>query len=222
MSANFKIIKKLKHRFKLSGENGEGFTLIEVLVTLSIFTILIFGFSAMLNDIFVNSNQQLLSMNNIDQARLAMSVFTNEIRNATTGSDGSYPLNQADDSQIIFYSNFRTNDAAVERIRYYISGDTLYKGVVLPSGNPLTYNLSSESISPVIAGISNSNDPIFYYYDGSYDGSTSPLSQPVNINQVRFVKISLMVLNQITPNDTSAFPIVAGAAIRSIKDNLGN
>jgi prepilin-type N-terminal cleavage/methylation domain-containing protein len=203
-----------------------GFTLIEMVVTISIFTVLIFGVSAILNNIFSNSKHQLLSMSNIDQARLALSTFTNEIRNATTGSDGSYPLNQAGDSQIIFFSNFKTGPngypSVVERIRYYVSGDTLYKGVVLPAGSPSTYNLSFESISSVVSGISTLSAPAFYYYDGNYDGSTSSLSQPVNINQVRFVKINLMVLNQITPADTSAFPITAGAAIRAIKDNLGN
>ena len=200
----------------------KGFTLIEIVVALAIFAVLIFGVATMLNDIFVNSNQQLASMSNIDQARSALSIFTNEIRDAATGSDGSYPLNQAGDFQIIFYSNFGTTSSTVERIRYYISGDTLYKGVVLPTGNPLSYILSSESVSPVITGISVGTAPVFYYYDGNYNGGTSALSQPVNINQVRFVKINFMVFNKITPNDTSTFPVAAGAAIRSVKDNLGN
>lgn len=196
--------------------------MIEVLVTISVFVFLIFGVSAMLSDIFVNSSQQLSSMNNIDQARSVLSTFTNEIRNAAAGSDGSYPLNQAADSQIIFYSNFKTSNSTVERIRYYVAGNTLYKGVVLPTGSPLSYNLSSESVKPVITSISNQSSPTFYYYDGNYNGTGAALTQPVNINQVRFIKISLMVLNQITPTDTSTFPITAGAAIRSVKDNLGN
>ena len=200
----------------------KGFTLIELLITISIFIVLIFAVAVMLNDIFVNSDQQLSSMDNIDQARLALSTFTNEIRNATTGSDGSYPLNQAGESQIIFYSNFRTSNATIARIRYYVSGNTLYKGIVLPTGSPLTYNLSSESVKPIAVGISNQSSPAFYYYDGDYNGNSNALSQPVNINQVRFIKINLMVLNQITPNDTSAFSISAGATIRSVKDNLGN
>jgi prepilin-type N-terminal cleavage/methylation domain-containing protein len=200
----------------------KGFSLIEVLVTLSVFIVLIFGASIMLNNIFVNSNQRLLSMNNIDQARMAMATFTNEIRNATTGSDGSYPINQANDSQIVFYSNFKSGNAAIKRIRYYVSGDILYKGVVWPTGSPLTYNLSSELVNPVVAGITNGGVPAFFYYNGDYDGNGNALSQPININQVRFIKINLMVLKQTVPKDTSAFSIVAGAAIRSVKDNLGN
>ena len=199
----------------------KGFTLIEVMVTLAIIAVLILGAATMLNDIFTNSSQELLSMSNIDGARSALSTFSNEIRNATIGSDGSFALNQAGDSQIIFYSNFRTG-GVVARIRYYVSGNVLYKGVVLPACSPLAYNLSSESVRPVAEGITNGGTPVFYYYDGNYSGITVALSQPVNINHVRFVRVNLMVSNQITAKDTSTFPITTGAAIRSLKDNLGN
>jgi len=204
-----------------------GFTLVEVLITVSIFVVLVFGVSAMLNDIFINSNQQLLSMSSIDQARSALSTFTNEVRNATVGSDGAYPINQAGDSQIIFFSNFKTGPAGgypavVERIRYYVSNNILYKGTVLPTGSPLKYDLSSELVRPIVTGLSSQSTPVFYYYDGDYDGSTSALSQPVNINHIRFIKINLSVLNQITPKDTSTFSIEVGTAVRSVKDNLGN
>lgn len=214
--------KYLKQKGLARSATAKGFTLVEVLVTLSIFVVLVFGVSGMINDIFINSNQQLLSMDNIDQARSALAKFTNEIRNATTGSDGSYALNLADDSQIIFYSSFKTSDATIARIRYYIADNTLYRGVIFPTGSPLTYNLSSELISTVATGIANGSAPVFYYYDGDYNGNGNALSQPVNINQVRFVKINLIVLNQIKPNDTSTFSVEAGAAIRSVKDNLGN
>ena len=200
----------------------KGVTLIEVLVTVSIFAVLVFGVSAMLSDIFTNQNQELLSLSNIDQARAVSSSFTNEIRNATTGSDGSYPLNQAGDNQIIFYSNFKVNNGTVNRIRYFVQDNSLYKGVVSPSGDPLTYNLLSESVALVQDDLSNGTAPLFYYYDGNYNGLTAALSQPINLNQVRFVKINLIVKNQTTANGTGAFSVDAGAAIRAVKDNLGN
>ncbi len=200
----------------------KGVTLIEVLVTVSIFAVLVFGVSAMLSDIFTNQNQELLSLSNIDQARAVSSSFTNEIRNATTGSDGSYPLNQAGDNQIIFYSNFKVNNGTVNRIRYFVQDNSLYKGVVSPSGDPLTYNLLSESVALVQDDLSNGATPLFYYYDGNYNGLTAALSQPINLNQVRFVKINLIVKNQTTANGTGAFSVDAGAAIRAVKDNLGN
>jgi prepilin-type N-terminal cleavage/methylation domain-containing protein len=200
----------------------KGFTLIEVLVTMSIFIVLIFGATAMLSDIFTNQKQQLQSLSNIDQARAATFKFTNEIRDAVTGSDGAYPLNLATSSQIIFYSSFGSGNGIINRIRYYVSGNVLYRGVVSPAGSPLAYDLSSEKTSQVQASLANENFPVFSYYDGNYDGSGNALSQPININNVRFVKINLIVQNQISPGDTSVFSTSAGAAIRSVKNNLGN
>jgi len=157
-------------------------------------------------------------MDNIDQARMVSSFFTNEIRGALYGSDGSYPLNQLQDSQIVFYSNFKTQGLVVARVRYYVSGDVLYKGVTLPSGSPAVYNLSSEKVTSVATGIANDSSPAFFYYDGD----SNLLSQPVNINQVRYVKINLLVLNNLSPSSTNVFSISAGAAIRFLKDNLRN
>jgi len=209
---------------KIFYKNSKGFTMIEVIVVMAIFVLLIFGVSAILNSIFVNSSQELMSMNNIDQARMVSSVFVNEIRNAIMGNNGAYPLNYVGDSQIIFYSNFgNSNPAVVNRIRYFISNNNLYKGVVVPTGSPLTYNLSSESVRLVQSDLRNENISLFYYYNGKYDGTEdAQLLQPVNINQVRFVKINLVVLNQTQKNSDATFNVSAGATIRSVKDNLEN
>jgi len=210
----------------------KGFTLIETIIVVTIFSVLIFLVSSALIDIFSNSNQEMVSLESIDQARLTLAVFGNEIRNALSGSDGSYVLNKTGDYELTFFSNYKIANNAVARIRYFVSnndcdevvpsGNTLCKGIVLPSGTPAVYNLSLEKITTAIAKIATPSSPVFYYYDSSYDGLTNALLQPVNINQVRYVKTSVSVLNQLVPNSTSAFIISAGATTRSIKDNLGN
>lgn len=200
---------------------SRGFTLVEAIVAMSVFAVLIFIVVSISTSFLQDPKQQLISMDNIDQARIISSVFVNELRNATTGSDGSFPIYNPGPSQIIFYSKFG-GGSAVNRIRYYVSENTLYKGVVTPTGNPLTYNLSSEVVKPLLVGLANGETPAFYYYDGDYDGSSSPLAQPVNINQVRFIKINLMAPKQTTQQDTSSFLVTAGATIRALKDNLGN
>jgi len=209
-------------KYYKDGKLLTGFTIIELVVTISIFTILVFGASVMLTNIFSNSQWYTASITNIDQINSAMSVFTNEIRDATAGSDGSYAITEASDFEIVFYSNFGGDNSVVKRIRYFISEGKLYKGVVIPSGNPLSYNLSNESTSALITGIANGSSPAFYYYNGDYDGAQSALSQPININQIRFVEISLLVPNRINASDTSTFSVSAGATIRALKDNLGN
>ena len=207
---------------KLRGKKSAGFTIIETIAVLCIFTIMLIAINTLFLSVFKNPKQQFLSSNNIDGARIVTSNFANELRDATMGNDGSFPLNQATNSQIIFYSSAGGNGTIIKRVRYYLSNNVLYKGIVVPSGSPLTYNLSSEVVKPILSGLGNGTSPVFYYYDGTYNGSGTPLSQPINVNQVKFIKINLMVPNQISAKDTSTFSISNGATIRNLKTNLGN
>lgn len=206
----------------ISKRNPRGFTLIETMTVIAISTLLLAGVSTLFVSVFKTPTQQLLSADNVDQARKVLASFTNEMRNAMPGNDGSYQLNEAGDSQIIFYSNYGTSTSKVYRIRYYISGTTLYKGVVTPAGSPLTYNLGSEVVNPVQYHLSNGVTPVFYYYGDTYNGTTDSLAQPVNLTQVKFVKINLIVLRNNSASDTNTFNVSGGTTIRSLKTNLGN
>ena len=199
-----------------------GFTLLEVLIAVPIFTILFFVAVNLFLNIFTNPKGQTAYLDNVDQGRQIASIFVNEIRNATTANDGSFPLNQLTGNQIIFYSNYGSVGSSVNRIRYYISNNNFYKGVVIPAGIPLTYNLNSETVTTLITGLANGVTPVFYYYNGDYNGSGSQISEPVNVNQVKFIKINLIVPKQITANTTNNFLINTGATIRNLKNNLGN
>ena len=83
-------------------------------------------------------------------------------------------------------------------------------------------NLASEKISIVQRDLANGANPLFYYYDGDYDGTAGPLSQPVNLTQIKFVRINLMVLKQTTQGSLANFSLNIGSAIRSLKTNLGS
>ena len=196
-----------------------GFTLLEIIISIFIFSVLIFAVASLLISIIQNPKSQLTTMDNIDQARLVSSRFVNEIRAAAYGS---YPLIEANNSEIIFYSPIGASAGNINRIRYYISDSTLYKGIIVPVNG--IYNPSTEVATPVLTGLSNGTDPLFYYYNDDYDGiaSTTPLSQPVNVTEVRFVKINLIVQYQITNQDVSTFSLNAGGAIRILKNNLAN
>ncbi|OGZ85474.1 MAG: hypothetical protein A2599_00705 [Candidatus Staskawiczbacteria bacterium RIFOXYD1_FULL_39_28] len=200
--------------------NNKGFTIIEIIVAISILAGLLLLAAPLLISLFQNPKQELAAMDSIDRARIAASNFTNEIRNATTGSDGSYPLKIASESEIIFYSNFGSVAPLVNRIRYFFSEGTLYKGIIVPSGNPLAYDPSSEGVGTVISGLEIA--PTFSYYDGDYNGSTASLAQPVSVTQIKFVKINLPVPKKTTAQSTDTFLVSAGGSVRALKDNLGN
>jgi prepilin-type N-terminal cleavage/methylation domain-containing protein len=218
-------MKKSKNKNKVvqpSDWPKRGFTLVETIVVIFIFTILALGATTLFTHIFISSRDKLYSMDNIDYARMVATNFTNEIRVASVGSTGTYPLNQADNSQIIFYSNYKQSPGIVARIRYYLTGSALYKGVVIPSGSPLSYNLALEKIQKVQDNIMNTGQPLFYYYDGNYNGSSTPFTQPINVNLVKYVRINLDIFTQGNTTATTTFNVSAGASIRNLKTNLGN
>jgi type II secretory pathway pseudopilin PulG len=209
-----------KHPIRYKEGSG-GFTLIETVMTIFIFGMIMMGVTLLLKNILVNSRQQTLAIDNVDQAKRVAITFINELRNSSYGINGAYPVGKADDTEMIFYSTAPKNNGTVSRVRYYVSNGILYKGIINPSGNPLSYVLNTETVTTLLA-LSLGANPLFYYYDGNYNGNTGALAQQVNINSVKFVKINLIVPKKDTTTGTSTFTVNAGAAIRNLKTNLGN
>lgn len=198
-----------------------GFTLLETLVTIVIYSVVMIAAAELLRWMYLNTVQEPKTIYSIDSARTVTTTFTSELRDAAYGADGSFPLMQASTSQIIFFSPYG-NATSTYRIRYYISNSTLYKGVTRPSGSPASYNTASEITTPLIYNIANGTSSLFLYYGGTYGGTTTPLTQPVNVNQVTFVQMNIIArLNEVR-NATTTFVITTGAAIRNLKTNLGN
>jgi prepilin-type N-terminal cleavage/methylation domain-containing protein len=215
-------MKSLSYKpFKTSIKQS-GFTLLEVMMSIFIFTMLAMGAYSLITSFFSASTKQNKSLGTDDQARKVTSSFVNELRNANWGNDGSYPVNQAGTNQFIFYSTSATNNSIINRIRYYTSGNSLYKGVVTPSGAPLVYNIGSEVVTKIQDNLGNGANPIFSYYKDTYDGTGTALAQPINLTQVNFVKISLTLLSTAGNQNTATYTITAGASIRNLKTNLGN
>jgi prepilin-type N-terminal cleavage/methylation domain-containing protein len=202
------------NRQKIKKNKSSGFTLTEVLVVAAVLSVLMFVVVGLVISLIEKPKSQLAAMDNIDQARFVSSVFTNEIRAAAYGT---YPIIQAQDSEIIFYSPIGASEGNINKIRYYVSDNILYKGVVSPPS-------VTEIVKPVLTAIANGAEPVFYYYSGDYDGNGTAerLSTPANVNNIKFVEINLIVKKQITSQDTSAFFLKAGATIRILKNNLGN
>jgi prepilin-type N-terminal cleavage/methylation domain-containing protein len=200
-----------------------GFTLIEMLITIVVYGLIMLASTSLFRLIYVDNSTNPLALNAVDQAENVATTFTNEVRDAATGNDGSYPLNQASSTQIIFFSPYDSlSSTTVYRIRYYVASSTLYKGVIIPSGSPATYNTNTETIKAVLSGLSLGTTSLFSYYTGTYGGTTTPLAQPVNINQVTYVSINLIALLQEVQNATNTFSVTTGATIRNLKTNLGN
>jgi type II secretory pathway component PulJ len=196
-----------------------GFTLIEVITSVGIFALLVVGILALVSAILTQSSKQSTLLDDNDQARKVAFNLINQLRNAQTSASGAYALDTAANQQLIFYTN---TGSEVDRINYFIQNGKLMEGVVKPSGNPAVYNLASETDTAVQNDLVTSVQ-LFYYYDGSYDGvNGTPLTQPVNVTQVKFVKVNLTVYNKGGLSTTNSFTVTAGGTMRSLKTNLGS
>jgi type II secretory pathway component PulJ len=199
--------------------NEKGITLVEVLVATGIFALLsvaavaIFTYSLKANKIIW---EQLSTQN---EGRKIVQDFVNEIRSATYSSVGAYTLEVASTTEIVYYSNIDT-DTLRERIRYFLSGTSLKKGVTKPTSTPLVYNTSYEVITDVVHDLMDTTStPIFTYYNQNYGyTSSTPLIQPVSVTDVRVVGINLTLEEDPTASPVP-FRIESKAEIRNLKTN---
>lgn len=196
-------------------QNKSGFTVIELLIGIFIFLLV--------SELIYLFQKNVYSLNGIlsdsisgqEQARKALKIMSAEIRSASPSSLGSYQISQAGNFSLTFYCDI-DNDDLKERIRYFLDGTTLKKGIIEPSGSPIDYS-STEQITNFIRDVENGGAAIFSYYDKNYDGTTLPLAVPLaDISAVRLIKIDVAI-----DKDVSELPgpmtITTQVSIRSLR-----
>lgn len=195
-----------------------GFTLVETLVAMTIGVVVMIAMGTFARDIFFTNSIQGGSFSTAQDARTIIRTMLNELRSASQGSDGSYPIITAGTSTLTFFSDIN-GDGNKERIRYFLATTTLNKGVITPTGTPLAYT-GSEVISILAYNVRNSSStPIFNYYNGTFTGTSTPLTQPVSVSAIRLVQINLTL-----DSDPNRSPLprtyTTDVTLRNLKDNL--
>jgi len=195
-----------------------GVTLFEVLVAGAL-AVLIGGSIAFFNlDIFSLSGIFQDSLSTQTEGRKLLRTMTAEIRSAAPADNGSYPIAMASTTEFSFYSD-ADNDGKHERVRYFLEGNTVKRGVIIPSGNPAVYAEGSESVTVILRGVVSSTTPTFLYYDASYDGTGDPLSAPPTISAIRLVRITF-VADRDPSEPPAPFTLTTQVSIRNLKENL--
>lgn len=211
-----KINKFHKHK-----RIATGFTLMEVLVVSAIFAIVTLVVAQYILQGY-NVNRFSLEMSDATEyAKKGVEIMIKEIREASYADNGDYPIAQADSQSFTFYSDI-DSDSAIEKVRYYLNGTNLIKGVIEPTGGPPVQYLSSdEATSTISQYLRNGADPIFYYYNGDYpqDVINNPLPTPGAANNIRLIRLLLKINIDINraPDDFSLEQFVN---LRNLKDNL--
>ena len=193
-----------------------GFTLSELLISIFLISLLSYGVSSFMRNTFFYNTTIRKALNSQFEVRQTLKKLSAELRAASQASDGSYALAEASSTSLTFYTDLN-GDGVKERLRYFLSGTTLRRGVIIPSGSPLTYNSGSETVSDMVHYRVGTTS-IFTYYDSGYAATTTPLSQPVTVSAVRLVQAAITV--NPDPGRQPNVSFTSKVSLRNLKDNL--
>ena len=199
-----------------------GFTMLETLVAIAVFTI-----ASIVVYQFIRQGYQVQRFafegeRAVASAQRGIETAVKELRETVPSSAGAYPIEKAEYNELIFFADF-DRDTVVERVRYYIQGTTLKKGIIEPTTNPISYPSGNEVSTTIAEGVRNGelNIHTFKYYNGDWPGDTvnNPLATPANPTQVKHIAIQLRI--DIVPYQSpQQITVTSEVSLRNLKDNL--
>ena len=194
-----------------------GMTLVETVIAIGIYTILMLAITSSISTFYRTNSYALEQSNEVDNARRGITQWNRDVKEMTTGEDGTWPVAIIDEHTLGYYSDTDRDDS-VEYIEYILSTTTLRKFTYNPTGSPATYDLSTpdseEVLSEYVRNIEQATTT-FSYFDnnGVQLTSTSP------IIDVRYIQMQLIV--NIDPiRNPGEFMLRSSLAPRNLKDNL--
>jgi len=194
------------------------FTLVEMMFAISIALVLGFLISNFAKNIINFNASSQASMTAQLEGRSILNTMVTELRSTAPSAQGSYAIESASTSSIVFFYDVN-GDNATDRIRYFIDtpSRTLKRGLTLASGAPPGYTGSTETFTTLISDISNGSTPMFDYYDKNFTGTSSPLTMPVSISDIRLVKVTAKIEHD--PNRSpSVLTVSSLATLRNLRD----
>lgn len=173
-----------------------GMSLVEMIIAIFI---LFMGMEGM-TILFLNSwksNKFVLETGNASLiASRSVNQVVKDIRRARQADNGDYPVESGTDFDLKIYLDVDA-DGVTERIHYFLSDGSLYRGVTNPSATtPVSYPVGDEVVQEMAQYISNTpTDPLFSYYNRDYPADTinNPLATPIAVQDIRLIQVHLLV-----------------------------
>lgn len=189
-----------------------GITLIEVVVSVSIFTVIMVVVVTSVLFFYRANSSSLEQSYQIDSARRGVEFLVRDVREATHGDDGAYPVATISGTSLTFYSDTDL-DQDVEQITYALSGTTMTRTVKEPSGSPLGYSgVGTTTVVSLYVRNGEEGQPIFRYYDGA----GAEVANYQAVGDVRFVSINLIV-NILPVRAPEEFTLRSSATLRNLR-----
>ncbi len=196
---------------------SKGFTLVETLVVVSIFTILSLAIANSIDSFYKYNSYTIAQANQVDHARRGIEFLVRDMREMIYADNGAFPLVAMSSSSISFYSDIDRDDS-VEFVEYRLASTTLYKYIYDASGSPPVYSTTTPNQTSIISEYVQNilqGQSIFKYYDLNGNEAVATTS----ITDIRYISASLII--NIDPlRDPGEFTLRSSASLRNLKENL--
>lgn len=203
-------------RFRSTAHRPSGFTLLEVIITISISTIILLVVINILA-VFLRDNRiRRAQLDVTDRANQIVRYMTGLVRETQSSPTGAYPIINATNTSLSFYSTVGSG-ATIQQVRIFLTGTTLQQGIIQPTGTPATYPPGNEVVTTLLTGVRNGGQALFSYYDSAYTGSQAALN-PITVSSIRLIKATV-IYDQNTQELPPATTIQLQAQLRNLKDN---
>lgn len=191
---------------------NRGFSLLETLVVVSIVALVGVSMQYAIQYFYRANAYVLQGTAAINSARNGVTTIASNVREATYGDDGSYPIAAAATSSMTFYADV-DKDGGVERVKAYLVGMTFYKVVTNAAGNPLSYSGQSPATTTLATYIKNgTSTPLFRYFDDS----GTELTGTVTLSDVSSVTVTLKA--DVNPNRApEIYTLTQTASLRNLR-----
>jgi type II secretory pathway pseudopilin PulG len=190
----------------------KGMTLIETVVWVSVTLAAMLAIVTSVQYFYRTNNYAVEQAAAVSSAQRGIESMVKTMREAAYASTGAYPIMSISTSSVAFYADI-DSDPFVERLRFFLDGNVLKRGVIDPAGDPPVYS-GAEAVSTVSDNVRNIEQGVatFRYYDVNGNLMT-------NLNDIaalRFIEVTIVV--NINPSRMpNQFTLRSTAALRNLR-----
>lgn len=191
---------------------SRGLTAIEALVWIAVTSMLLLAIVQSVQYFYRTNTYAVEQGAAITSGQRGIEGMIKVMREAAYSSNGAWPIISMATSSFAFYADI-DDDPFIERVRFFLQGNSLMRGVVDPSGDPPVYS-GAEELSSISEYVRNNEQSVvlFKYYDA--DGNL--MTDMTKIAEVRFVETTVVV--NINPYRLpNQFTLRSTAALRNLK-----
>jgi len=193
----------------------KGLTTTELIIAVALGAVVTLGVATFANDTvrFQDEFQGRFQM--LDDVRRVIRPMVDEIRQVQDSSVGDYAIDEVSSTTLTIFSDVIDNGYR-ERIRYFVEGGQLKRGVIVPDGVPLSYDAGDEEVNILM---DNVTELAFRYYDQSFTGTESALLHPFPVSDVRLIEVQVTVDDDANRAPNPLGQVSMYAQLRNLKND---